>query len=253
MVAAHKNYIFPCDSGYLPIHVGRALSKLPLPFLGDDTGDSISELNKSFCELTGLYWLWKNVNADIYGLSHYRRYFRGSIASESLSGHSIASSGEIATLLESYDVVLSKKRNYWIETVRKHYQNAHNPEDMNALARILHQRHPDYGPAFERVMSRTKLSLFNMFAMRSTEFNAYCTWLFDILFALKDDIPWEQYGPYQKRVFGFLAERLLNVWVEHNIAPRRICHLSVVNLEGEAILTKARGLLRRKLTGAKAP
>lgn len=251
MVATHKDYAFPGDARYLPLHVGRVLSNLDIPIVGDDTGDSISELNRSFCELTGLYWLWKNVDSDVYGLSHYRRYFRSGSGSDSILGQQIACPGEIAALLDRHDVVLTRPRNYWIESVRKHYQNAHQPEDLTRLENLLHRLHPEYMPAFERVMSRTRLSLFNMFAMRSAEFHCYCNWLFGILLPLRDEIPWKSYGPYQARVFGFLGERLLNVWVEHNIAPQRICHLPVVNLEGEDLVAKAKGLLRRKFTGKK--
>lgn len=251
MVAAHKDYVFPRDPGYLPIHVGRALSSVELPFSGDDSGSSISELNRSFCELTGLHWLWKNVDADIYGLVHYRRYFRGSDTSETIAGHAIAGSDFISAQLNDCDVVLSRRRNYWIESVRKHYQNAHNPEDLTTLEQRLRTQHPEYLPAFNRVMSRSRISLFNMFAMRAPQFDAYCTWLFGILLPLSNEIPWKQYGPYQGRVFGFLAERLLNVWVEHNISAARVCLLPVVNLEGESFLSKASGLVTRKLTGVK--
>ena len=41
---------------------------------GDDTGDNISDLAKYFSELSVQYWAWKNVDADYYGLCHYRRY-----------------------------------------------------------------------------------------------------------------------------------------------------------------------------------
>ena len=100
-------------------------------------------------------------------------------------------------------------------------------------------------------MNGSKLSLYNMFAMRSKEFDSYCTWLFDILFKAEPKIPYETYGPYQGRVFGFLAERLLNVWVAHNIRSHRIHYLKVTNVEGENIFQKFAGLLRRKFQGKK--
>ena len=70
----HKAFTPPKDSTYIPLHVGRANAE-DLGFLGDDTGDSISKLNPYYCELTGMYWIWKNYHeADYIGICHYRRY-----------------------------------------------------------------------------------------------------------------------------------------------------------------------------------
>lgn len=253
MVAAHKNYIFPQDLGYIPIHVGRVTSGTALDFPGDDTGDNISHLNKNFCELTGLYWLWKNGEADTYGLVHYRRYFKSSTQSSMLSGKNICSSVELASFLKENQIILSKPRNYWIESIRKHYGNAHNGNDLKILEEVISKLHPEYVPAFTNVMNRRTVSLYNMFVMNSQLFNNYCEWLFSILFETQKRIPYQEYGPYQGRVFGFLAERLLNVWVEHNIPANQVKYLPVVNLEGENLLKKAIGLLERKFKGAKQP
>ena len=59
---------------YIPMQVGRA-GKEDLGYLGDDSGDNISDKNSSYCELTGMYWLWKNMDCDIIGICHYRRFF----------------------------------------------------------------------------------------------------------------------------------------------------------------------------------
>lgn len=78
IVAAHKKYHMPEDSCYLPLHVGKK-GKDDLGYLGDDTGDNISEKNPYYCELTGLYWAWKNLKADYIGLVHYRRHLANGI------------------------------------------------------------------------------------------------------------------------------------------------------------------------------
>ena len=49
--------------------------EVPQGFYQDNTGDNISSLNPSYCELTTQYWAWKNMEADYYGFCHYRRYF----------------------------------------------------------------------------------------------------------------------------------------------------------------------------------
>ena len=77
IVATHKPYAMPADDMYLPLQVG-AEGKEPIGFTGDNTGEHISAKNATFCELTGLYWAWKNLEADYIGLAHYRRHFAGS-------------------------------------------------------------------------------------------------------------------------------------------------------------------------------
>ena len=74
IVATHKKYQMPKDKMYLPIQVG-AKGKEDLGYQKDNEGENISSKNPYYSELTGLYWAWKNLDADYIGLSHYRRYF----------------------------------------------------------------------------------------------------------------------------------------------------------------------------------
>ena len=76
LVACHKPDVYPTDDLYLPVHVGKALSELDLGIQTDNEGVNISAKNPYYCELTAIYWAWKNLkNVDIIGLCHYRRYF----------------------------------------------------------------------------------------------------------------------------------------------------------------------------------
>ena len=94
-------------------------------------------------------------------------------------------------------------------------------------------------------MGGTKLSLFNMFCCKKTVIDRYFSWLFEILFALQKKINYQVYDAYQQRVFGFMAERLFNVWLYHHKNELNIKYLKVVNIEGENILFKGFGLLKR--------
>ena len=110
LVAAHKAYQMPTDPMYMPIHVGKEGKELELGYVGDNTGDNISLKNPNFCELTGIYWAWKNLEADYIGLAHYRRHF--SLKKGSDKWASVLTSAQAEALLKDTDVVLPKKRNY---------------------------------------------------------------------------------------------------------------------------------------------
>ena len=73
-IAAHKKFNVPQLDNYAVLQVG-AQGKENLGYLQDNTGDNISYKNPNFCELTGLYWIWKNCDDEYKGLVHYRRYF----------------------------------------------------------------------------------------------------------------------------------------------------------------------------------
>lgn len=241
LVAAHKLYKMPSDGIYLPIHVG-ASGNQPIPgFTADDTGDNISSKNPNFCELTGLYWAWKNLSCDYLGLVHYRRHFRGN--------RGIASESEIADVLREADVILPRKRNYFIETNRSQYVHAHHSVDLDETRCILEERYPDYVAAFDRSMESRSGHRFNMFVMRRDLADRYCKWLFDVLFELERRLDISKYSVYDARVFGFVSERLLDVWIETNGIGFR--ELPVLNLESQHWPRKIANFLKRKFFGHK--
>ena len=76
LIAAHKQCKLPSDTIYLPVQVGKALHP-DLTLTGyqpDNEGENISNKNPYLCELTAIYWAWKNMKADYVGLVHYRRH-----------------------------------------------------------------------------------------------------------------------------------------------------------------------------------
>lgn len=238
VIATHKPYWMPGDPSYLPLQVGAA-GKDGIGFRRDDAGENISAKNANWCELTGLYWAWKNLRADAVGLVHYRRHFKGSCG--------IAKGNEIAALLEKADVILPRKRNYFIETTRSQYVHAHHAEDLDVTRTILMERHPTYVQAFDAAMASTKGHRFNMFVMKRPQFDAYCTWLFDILFVLEKRLDISSYSPYDARVFGFVGERLLDVWL--GVRGIRFAELPVLSLESQHWPRKALAFLMRKFRG----
>lgn len=221
----------PVDNVYLPIHVGRE-GKADLGYVGDNTGDNISAKNANYCELTGIYWAWKNLKCDYVGLCHYRRYFAGKNLHTNNAEKKkavILNRKDYEKLLQEYDVILPVKRNYYIETVRSQYEHAHNKRDLDEAEKIVSELYPEYSKAFAKVMSRTRLYILNMFVMKKTLFDEYCSWLFSILFELEKRIDITNYNQYEARVFGFISERLFNIWLEKK--QLKIKEVPVVNLE----------------------
>lgn len=216
IVATHKRYWMPKDGVYLPLHVGRA-GKENLGYQGDDMGDSISVKNKSYCELTGLYWAWKNLNADYLGLCHYRRYFtRSNPRNCEKKKKEILTGKEFEQILQHSPVIVPDKRKYYIETNRSHYNHAHYAKDLDMVEALICELYPEYHLAFKKVMDRTWAHMFNMLVMRRDLLDRYCRWLFHLLGEVEQRTDISRYDPVEARIYGYLSELLLDVWLEAN-------------------------------------
>lgn len=244
LVATHQRYDFPEDALYMPVQVGKAIASEDLGIAADNTGENLSGKNRTFCELTALYWAWKN---DVFaenrycGLVHYRRYFSGSL---SFAGRHILSRDDIAVIMHNCDVIVPKKRCYCIENIYDHYAHAHYRKDLESVRETLAEMSSEYLNAFDTVMRRRSLYLYNMFIMRTEHFYDYCSWLFPLLFEVEKRIDISGYDQYQRRVFGFIGERLFNVWLLHHEV--KTFEVATVNLEGENLFIKGLLMLKRK-------
>ena len=247
LIAAHKTYWMPEDPVYFPLHVG-AEGKADLGYVKDNTGVNISVKNPNFCELTGLYWAWKNLEADYVGLVHYRRYFtRKEVHNIAKKKAQILSREEWVKLLSAHPVVVADKRKYYIETNRSHYNHAHPRISLDETERIIQEKCPEYSQSFTTVMERTWAHMFNMCVMRRDLFDAYCQWMFSILFELEKRLDISSFDAYNARVFGFVSERLLDVWLEHNGIAYKEQNVSF--MEPQNWFRKGGLFLKRKFAG----
>lgn len=158
VVATHKKYIMPTDSMYVPIHVGAEGkkdsngNKLDLGYIKDNTGNNISKKNASFCELTGLYWAWKNLDADFVGLVHYRRHFS---MNHKKGFENILTYEELKPYLDKVKVFVPKKQKYYIESLYSHYAHTHYASHLDETRIIIEEKYPEYLEAFDRVIKHT--------------------------------------------------------------------------------------------------
>ena len=251
IVATHKKYQMPEDELYLPLHVGCE-GKENIGYIGDNTGDNISLKNSSFCELTGLYWAWKNLNADYIGLSHYRRHFTccKNIPKKEEDKFKVLLTKEQANiLLEKVDIILPKIRKYYIENLYDHYKHTMYIETLDETRKIIEEQCPEYLKEFDKLHKRTSAHMFNMFIMKKEYLDKYCTWLFNILFELEKRIDPKQYDSFHARYLGRISELLLDVWINTNNLKYE--EIKVIDMQNVNWLKKGVAFLQAKFTGKK--
>lgn len=232
-VMTHKEFHEPDDPVYVPLHVGRKsyLERIAdeaasggqettggqvqessigddklLSYLGDDSGDSISDKNCYYSELTGLYWVWKNVkDVDIVGSCHYRRYLINDLGK-------VLTSQEIAHILEKYDLITTKnlQLNY---SYYDGFSHNHKQYYLDETAKVIQELYPEDYPIYEKLVHEKHTYFGNMLIARKEVYDEYMEWMFHILQTLEERIVIEEEDSYHRRIFGFISEFLLLVWV----------------------------------------
>ncbi len=243
-VACDKDSYVPDNPFLFPIQVGSALSKQRyVNMLHDDVGDNISWKNRSYCELTALYWMWKNQICDYYGLFHYRRYIcfdetlkedemklrnimKDYITDEVLKELNITKEG-ISNYCKKNDVIVVRQRDVEDIVVRKDIVPLHSIyeeygmsvnqhiEDLDITLEVIREKFPEYMDIAMSYLNSTKAYDCNMFIMKKELFQSYCEWLFSILFEVEKKIDTKHYSVQQNRVFGYLGERLCGIYISY--------------------------------------
>lgn len=237
LVCCHKPCELPQDDIFLPIHCGKALSDLNLGIQGDNEVngmpcDNISEKNDTYCELTAIYWAWKNIkklypDIEYIGLNHYRRYFmfKNNLFTppvyckypENISEYRI----DYNKLIKYLKYPLLTSPVYRKTPIASAFtRSCINPSDYRTLKSYLMEHDlTSYNDLRKNVESHNQYHSCNMFIMRYQDFCKYCEWLFNILFNIEDKIPYKYYKNPERRVMGYLGELLLSVYVRINKLP----------------------------------
>lgn len=222
-VCCHHQSKVPDHPLLVPIQVGAALSNQRFPgFISDDTGENISQKNRSYCELTAQYWAWKNADADFCGFFHYRRYLYPDTSAK--YPYRLERTVDLDTLnrlgyetfseqIQKYDIIVPKGENMYLP-VREHYARAefHHEKDLRLVETIVREKYPAYIPAMERYLNGSICYFGNIHIMRRPVFQDYCAWLFDILAEFDRRVDMTGYSAQELRVDGYLAERLLGIY-----------------------------------------
>ena len=248
IIATHKKYQMPEDKMYLPVHVG-AEGKDSIGYKGDNTKDNISEKNPFFCELTGLYWAWKNLKADYIGIAHYRRHFASKKVNKKDLFNSVLTLKEADDIFKDTDIIVPKKRKYYIENLYGHYKHTMYIEPLDETRNIIEENYPDYLEEFDKLKKRTSAHMFNMFIMKKDKLDEYCKWVFDILFELEKRVDNSKYDSFHARFYGRVSELLFDVWL--NTKGYSYKEIKVISMEKVNWWKKGTSFLKAKFFGKK--
>lgn len=228
-VVTHKQFNIKYDKElYKIIQVGNKFSDKELK---DNIGDNISEKNKNYCELTALYWIWKNDKiSNVVGITHYRRFFAKNFLNKLLKKP--VTEKYIKRVLKKYDILIPEPMIILDKNVIEQYSDEHFEKDLNICGDIISEKYPEYQNSFYDIMKRRYYSQFNMLICQKQIYDKYMEWLFDILFEAEKRIDISNYDSYNQRIFGFLSERLFNVWLQNN-KQFKIKELPVYNSENK--------------------
>lgn len=202
-----------------PIQVGAALCSERVADVRDDDGENISVKNGNYCELTALYWIWKNRiqggtadfdDADYYGLFHYRRIL--DIGDE-----------DILRLKENdIDIVLPYPTLHEPD-IREHHARYMKEGDWNAMLRALEELQPEYAKAFSSILSQPYLYNYNILIAKRQVLADYCEWLFPIL-ERTEELSIPQGSERSDRYIGYLGENLMTLYFIYHKQDLHIAH-----------------------------
>ena len=226
---------------YKPILVGSSDLDSNLDYLKDSVGSNISNKNANYCEITALYFAWKNLNDySFIGLNHYRRYFlKKDIIRHSLffktdsniqTEKLLLDNNLVKDILESYDIILVKPFTYY-HSIESVLARIVSNQDLVILENLFKNDYPDYFPEYINFMRfNNKISSCNMFVTNKENFESYCEWLFEILFKYEKLV---KISPYKDsaRIFAFISEALLNIYVKKNNLKVRYKSILVIRDE----------------------
>lgn len=215
MVVTHKQCDILNTPPYRPVIVGRGAVEIPGAWR-DNTGDHMTEKNPHYCELTALYWVWKNQaeHYDNIGLCHYRRYL--TTKARSNRKQDLLTDGQISNTMEKYDVILPKPFLWRVSVAQMYYEVGEGRKrDLDLTEEAIGKLYPDYAEDFRKVICGKEGSYCNIFVLPKNLFNEYCSWLFAILGYVEERADLTGYSVQEQRIYGYLSEILLNVWVRH--------------------------------------
>lgn len=213
---AHKEFNKPKDKMYIPIYVGEYFET---ETLRDNEGDNIAKWNSLINECTAIYWIWRNTESKYVGITHYRRYFViGNFWLD--KDDNLLDEWYVKKYLRKYDMITIRSANGFPNTIKDVLQysiseSAFN-KAYNGIRKIIKKKYPDYLSDFDFYFNGYVVQTCNMMVCLKKIYDQYCEWLFDILIDACSTINLDGEDSQSIRAIGYMAERLLSLWISHN-------------------------------------
>lgn len=234
-VAAHKPWPLPAQPLYRPLGLGGYRPGDAPDALTDADGDNIAERNPHYSELTGWYWIWKNVrDLDVVGLCHYRRYFflqpghPGFHAdklyleptAKNMAGPLFDHPEPLISHVTHQGGVIVPRPTTFPGPVSWQYAHCHRGSDWQAFLQAIAETSPAHARRLKHFDTSRQLTPYNMMIAPWSFFDDYMALLMAVLEKTETLIDYPD-DPYQQRIPAFLAERLFTL---HLVAlrPKRL-------------------------------
>lgn len=206
-----------------PLQVGAELTEKRVTELTDNTGDNISRKNVNYCELTALYWVWKNLlvnplsdnkrndlTVEYFGLFHYRRIL-------DTTGEDLYSFKE-----NDIDVILPYPTIHEPD-ISEHHARYVKEEDWQAMLQALTELQPEYAKKYTEIFAQPYFYNYNMIIAKKEVLADYCAWLFPIL-ERTEELSVPKGSERADRYIGYLGESLMTLYFLYNQMNLKIYH-----------------------------
>lgn len=207
----------------IPIQAGASLSPKKVAGILDNTGENISFKNANYCELTVLYWIWKNrlagemdKSGKYYGLFHYRRYL--DLRNEDLLHLAV---GDIDAILPFPTI--------HEPDIREHHTRYIKESDWEAMLQALEELEPEYYAAYKKIFSQEYMYNYNIIIAKTAVLQGYCEWLFPILERVEElSVP--KGSERADRYIGYIGENLLTLYFLYHKSKMNLVHTGRIML-----------------------
>lgn len=243
---------------YIHVQCGAFREQVSSLYVGDDTGDNISEKQPYYSELTVQYWAWKNYQADYYGLCHYRRYLSFAktryrvnernmvtepiLSASSIRRHCLTDSDKMQSLIIQYDAIIAEGANVkrlstpkggLPKTVRELWEGQDGvmiyKEDLELLMRAIRKLYPEYLESALKYLEGSEHIGYNCYILRRELFFEMCHFQFTVLAELEHLIDANSYKGNLKRVFGYMAEIMYGIYI-YELEQRKTVRIKKLQL-----------------------